>query len=119
MSSSVITFTNVNFADEVLASEQPVVIDFWAPWCGPCRMLSPLVETLASQFAGQAKVGKLNIDDYPEIASQYKIQAIPTLVFFQQGQIVDRITGVVPQTVMNDKLNTIIQRSELLPKQAA
>jgi thioredoxin 1 len=119
MSSQVVTLTEANFADEVLASDQPVVVDFWAPWCGPCRMLSPMVEKLASQFAGQAKVGKLNIDEHPETATQYGIEAIPTLVFFKQGQVVDRITGVVPQKVMDEKLNTLVQQNNLLPEQAA
>jgi thioredoxin 1 len=119
MNSNVITFTDDNFTIEVLSSSTPVVVDFWAPWCGPCRMLSPLVEKLASEFAGQAKVGKLNIDDYPEVASQYEIQAIPTLVFFQQGQIVDRVVGVVPQRVLNDKLNALLQPNEQSNPQAA
>lgn len=119
MSSNVIIFTNDTFTHEVLSSSTPVVVDFWAPWCGPCRMLSPLVEKLASDFEGQAKVGKLNIDDYPEIASQYGIQAIPTLVFFQQGQIVDRVVGVLPQSLLNEKLNALLQANEPSSPQAA
>jgi thioredoxin 2 len=87
--------TPAAFAEEVQASV-PVVVDFWAPWCGPCRMISPLVERAASEHAGQLKVVKLNIDDAPELADRYSIRGIPLLILFKQGEEADRIVGAVP-----------------------
>lgn len=106
---NLIQLTNQNFAQEVLHSSIPVVVDFWAAWCGPCRVVHPIVQALATQFAGQAKVAKLNIDDYPEIASQYNIHAVPTLLFFHNGQVVDEVIGVVPQRQLAAKLKALLE----------
>jgi thioredoxin 1 len=102
-----IKLTDDNFQSEVLESQQPVLVDFWAPWCGPCRMVGPMIEELAQQFAGHAKLGKLNIDDSERLATQYGIQAVPTLLFFKDGRVVDQVVGVPPQSVIADKLTAL------------
>ena len=89
--SNVAHFTDDNFASEVLQSQEPVLVDFWATWCGPCRQIAPVIEELATENAGKFKVGKLNIDDSPNAAQQYKVFSIPTLVLFKNGQDVQRV----------------------------
>lgn len=89
-----IILTELNFEDEVLKSELPVLVDFWADWCGPCKMLAPTIEELATEYKGRAKIGKLNVDQHPAIAEKYGIRSIPTLIFFENGTIVDQAVGV-------------------------
>jgi len=98
-----------NFKEEVLDSEIPVLVDFWAAWCMPCRMMAPIVEDLANSWKGKVKVGKLNTDEAPEIAVKYGIQAIPTLLIFQGGKEVGRIVGYVPKKTIEEKLQSIIK----------
>jgi thioredoxin 1 len=117
-SAPVITFTDGNFSSEVLASSQPVLVDFWAPWCGPCRLITPIIEAIATEFVGQVKVGKLNTDQFDRIATQYGIQAIPTLLIFQNGQVVDEIVGIVPQTELAAKLQAVLERPYLVSQVA-
>jgi len=88
--------TDAAFAQEVLKSDQPVLVDFWAPWCGPCRAIAPVVEEIAGAYAGRAKVFKMNVDDNPQTPSQYGIRGIPTLIVFRGGQVKEQIVGVGP-----------------------
>lgn len=98
-----VTLTDANFA-QIVNSAQPVLVDFWAPWCGPCRMVAPTVEQLAREFQGRAIVGKLNVDENPRTAQQYQIMGIPALYIFKQGQVVDQMVGVQPANVLQQRL---------------
>lgn len=101
----VITNTNVN---EVLASDKPVVVDFWAAWCGPCRALSPVLDDVASELEGRAVVAKCNVDDCEDVALKYGIRNIPTLLYFKNGELVGRSVGVVPKQEIISKLESLI-----------
>ena len=100
--------TDANFKQEVLESELPVLVDFWAPWCGPCRMVAPVVDEIAQQYDGQVKVVKVNTDDSPSVASQYGIRSIPTLMVFKGGQRVDMVVGAVPKATLANTLEKYI-----------
>lgn len=91
-------FTVENFEKEVLGSDVPVLVDFWAEWCGPCRMLAPVIESLAGKAGGAYKVGKVNVDEQPELARRYGIMSIPTVLLFKNGQLADKSVGLVPES---------------------
>jgi thioredoxin 1 len=105
MSMSVVDFTDGNFDLEVLQSDGPVLVDFWAPWCGPCRMIAPMVEELATENTDGVKVGKINIDENPEAAQKYNVSAIPTLIVFRNGEVVERLQGVQPKARLQESLD--------------
>jgi thioredoxin 1 len=103
-----ITATEANFKSEVLESSTPVLVDFWAEWCGPCKMIAPAIEQLAEEFDGKAKIVKLNVDEHPAIAGEYGIRSIPTLLFFRDGKVVEQLVGAAPKGALAEKLNGLI-----------
>jgi thioredoxin 1 len=104
---SLVQFTDANFEQEVLKSEKPVLVDFWAPWCGPCRAVGPVVEDLAEAYKGRVKVGKINIDDNPKTATTYGVMSIPTLILFNKGDIMDKLIGLSPK----ERLEGLIKKA--------
>jgi thioredoxin 1 len=102
---NVTEFNDSSFQGDVLQSEVPVLVDFWAPWCGPCRMIAPVVEELAKENQGSFKIGKVNIDDNPNVAMNYSVNSIPTLMIFKGGQVVDRFVGVQPKSRLQQAID--------------
>ncbi len=101
-------FTDANFKSEVLESSEPVLVDFWAPWCGPCRQLMPTVEQLASEYAGRVKIGKVNTDDNHQTAAEYGIASIPTVMLFKNGEMVDKVVGAPPKQQFVNMLDKVL-----------
>ncbi len=100
--------TESNFQTEVLQSAQPILVDFWAPWCGPCRQIAPLVQELGQEYAGKARVAKINVDECPNVAAGYGVNSIPTLMIFKNGDVVERFVGVQPRSRLQSALDAAI-----------
>ena len=103
-----ITATEENFKSEVIESSQPVLVDFWAEWCGPCKMIAPAIEELAADFDGKAKVVKVNVDEQPKLAQEYSVRSIPTLLFFRDGKVAEQLVGAAQKDALAEKLNSLI-----------
>ena len=108
MAGAVMEFSEANFEQEVTKSPVPVLVDMWAAWCGPCRLIAPVVEELAGKYQGKAKIGKLNVDDHPQVAARFRVMNIPTLLLFKGGQEVDRIVGVVPKEELSRRIEQAV-----------
>ncbi|GJL64675.1 MAG: thioredoxin [Nitrospirales bacterium] len=103
-----ITLTDENFQQNVTENPQPVLVDFWAPWCGPCQAMNPTIQELANEYSGKVVVGKVNVDEQPTLSEQFGIQSIPALLVFQAGKVVETVVGAVPKKVLTDTLDTIL-----------
>ncbi len=108
MAEGILEIDDGSFDTEVLQSEKPVLVDFWAPWCGPCKAIGPVIEELASTYGDQVKFAKCNVDDNPVTPGKYGIRAIPTLIFFKDGNVADQITGMVAKSKLEESISNIL-----------
>ena len=102
-----IEFTDANFSQEVLGSDIPVLVDFWAAWCAPCKMIAPMIEEIAGEYEGKVKVGKLDVDSNPEVAGKFGIRSIPSLLIFKDGEVVNQVIGAQPKPAIIEKLDNL------------
>ena len=108
----IVTLTQDNFEKEALQSNTPVLVDFWAEWCGPCKMIAPVLDELAGEYQGKVKIGKVNVDENSKLAEQYHIQSIPTLLFFKNGLVHDQVVGAAGKRVIVAKLHNLLQQHD-------
>jgi thioredoxin 1 len=108
MAEGILEIDDGSFEDEVLKSDIPVLVDFWAPWCGPCKAIAPIIEDLSKTFAGKIKFTKFNVDDSPITPGKFGIRAIPTLIFFKDGDVSDQITGMVAKSKLEESINNVL-----------
>lgn len=106
-----VTLTDQNFQEEVLNSGEPVLVDFWAAWCGPCRIIAPVIEELAGEFEGRAKIAKMDVDENPQVPMNFGIRSIPTLLFFKDGKVVDQLVGAAPKKMLAEKLDSLVSQA--------
>ena len=99
---------DINFDEIVIKSDKPVIVDFWAEWCGPCRMIAPIIEELSKEYSGKATVVKCDVDNNPQVAAKYSIRNIPTILFFKDGKVADKQVGAVPKNILVNKLNALL-----------
>lgn len=107
-SPNIVTLTEQNFSQEVLSSGVPILVDFWAEWCGPCKMIAPVLDELADEYAGRARIGKVNIDEFQSLAAQFNVRAIPTLLLFKQGQVVEQMVGAKGKRDLKASLDRVL-----------
>lgn len=100
--------TEANFQEVVMNSQTPVVVDFWAEWCGPCRMVGPIIEKMSGEYEGRAAIGKVNVDNNPAVSAQFGVRNIPTILFIKGGEVVDKVVGAVPEAQLKAKLDAIL-----------
>ncbi len=103
-----VELTDANFEEIVLKSDKPVMIDFWAEWCGPCRMVAPIVEEMSGEYGDKAVIGKVNVDENPNISMKFGIRNIPTIIFLKNGELVDKSVGAVPKNVLTEKIDNLL-----------
>ncbi len=103
-----VVVTDDSFEQEVLKSDTPVVVDFWAPWCGPCKMIAPILEEIANEYDGKIKVAKVDVDNHTRMASQYKVMSIPALFFFKDGKLVDQVVGALPKAQLTSRVQKVL-----------
>ncbi|MBI5683325.1 MAG: thioredoxin TrxA [Deltaproteobacteria bacterium] len=108
MSEKVLNVSDSNFEAEILKSDMPALVDFWATWCAPCRAIAPIVEEMAETYAGKIKVAKMNVDDNPATPGKYGVRGIPTLILFKNGQVVDQVVGAVPKTQIKSLIDKVL-----------
>ena len=108
MAGNIKEISDATFEQEVLMSGAPTVVDFWAPWCGPCKSIAPVLEELAAEYAGKVRIAKMNVDDNPRTPTQYKVRGIPNLVFFKNGEVVNQVIGAVPKEQLVDAINKLL-----------
>ncbi len=100
--------TDSNFQEQVLNSQKPVILDFWAEWCGPCRMVAPIIDEMSNEYKDKAVIGKVNVDDNPEVTSKFGIRNIPTVLFIKNGEVVDKVVGSTSKNVLSEKLESLL-----------
>lgn len=108
MGENTLTISDDNFEAEVLSSEIPVLVDFWATWCGPCKAIAPMIDELAAEYSGKLKIGKVNVDENPKTPGKYGVRGIPTLILFKGGEIVEQVTGAVPKSQIEELLKKAV-----------